>query len=125
MKRTSVITSLGLSLFYLAVGVGGFAVALPNETQIQDRDLLQSFPDTLGSKVERLQTRVERMSAQCERFEFAFCKEVSDLKVDLRELRGEASETPSTDAIKVRNLDSRLQFVERRLGSLEEVLLAE
>jgi len=125
MIRTSVKKNLGFCMVFLLFIVGSSSVAMPHETQIQDRDLLQSSPDTVGSKVERLQTRVERMGAQCERFEFAFCKEVSDLKVDLRELRGEASETPSTDAIKLRSLDSRLQVVERRLGSLEEVLLAE
>jgi len=125
MIRSSVKKNIGLYFICLALSAGSSAFAMPNETQIQDRDLLQSSPDTLGSKVERLQTRVDRMSAQCERFEFAFCKEVSDLKVDLRELRGEASETSSTDALKLRSLDSRLQVVEQRLGNLEEVLLAE
>jgi len=121
MKTQTMKQLIGIAGLGLFLNVGNAIQAAPQDTRIIDHDLIQT-PNALIVKVDRLQNRVDHMKARCERFEFAFCKEVTDVSTDLKEIRGETDERSHLDSSRINDLEQRMAAVDNRLNDLEGVL---
>ena len=113
-----ILGTLGLGLFFF---FSFAAQAAPQDTRIVDHDLIRT-PNALLVRVDRLQNRVDHMTSRCEKFEFAFCKEVTDVSTALKEIRGETSESTHLDPARINDLEQRMFAVDSLLNDLEGVL---